>query len=194
MESNLRYFSPAKINLFLEVLSKRKDNYHELNSLICFCDVGDFIEVERSNVLKIEVVGPFSKKLSLNENIIIKTHKIISKYFNIGNFNIRLFKNLPISSGIGGGSSNAATFFKIIEEKLNLNIETNIKNKILLEIGADVPVCYYQRFSIISGIGDKIEFVPPIEESYILLVNPLIEVSTKDIFKELKVFSEKKQN
>lgn len=192
MESNLRYFSPAKINLFLEVLSKRKDNYHELNSLICFCDVGDFIEVERSNVLKIEVVGPFSKKLSLNENIIIKTHKIISKYFNIENFNIRLFKNLPISSGIGGGSSNAATFFKIIEKKLNLNIETSIKNKILLEIGADVPVCYYQRFSIISGIGDKIEFVPPIEESYILLVNPLIEVSTKDIFRELKVFSEKK--
>ena len=46
MESNLRYFSPAKINLFLEVLSKRKDNYHELNSLICFCDVGDFIEVK----------------------------------------------------------------------------------------------------------------------------------------------------
>ena len=192
MESNLRYFSPAKINLFLEVLSKRKDNYHELNSLICFCDVGDFIEVKRSNVLKIEVVGPFSKKLSLNENIIIKTHKIISKYFEIENFNIRLFKNLPISSGIGGGSSNAATFFKIIEEKLNLNIETNIKNKILLEIGADVPVCYYQKFSIISGIGDKIEFVPPIEETYILLVNPLIEVSTKDIFKELKVFSEKK--
>ena len=104
------------------MLSKRKDNYHELNSLICFCDVGDFIEVKRSNVLKIEVVGPFSKKLSLNENIIIKTHKIISKYFEIGNFNIK-FKNLPISSGIGGGSSNAATFFKIIEEKLNLNMK-----------------------------------------------------------------------
>ena len=65
MESNLRYFSPAKINLFLEVLSKRKDNFHELNTLICFCNVGDFIEVESSNVLKIEVLGTFSKKLSL---------------------------------------------------------------------------------------------------------------------------------
>ncbi len=194
MESNLRYFSPAKINLFLEVLSKRKDNYHELNSLICFCDVGDLIEVKRSKVLKIEVLGPFSKNLSLNENIIIKTHRIISRYFDIGNFNIKLYKNLPISSGIGGGSSNAATFFKIIEKNLNLDLETGIKNKILLEIGADVPVCYYQKFAIISGIGDKIKFLPPIEESYILLINPLVEVSTKDIFSELKVFSEKKTN
>ena len=192
METNLRYFSPAKINLFLEVLSKRKDNYHELNSLICFCDIGDFIEVKKSNVLRIEVLGPFSKKLSFNENIIIKTHKIISRYFKIGNFNIKLFKNLPISSGIGGGSSNAATFFKIVEKKLNLNIKTSIKNKILLEIGADVPVCYHQKFCIISGIGDKIKFLPPIEESYILLINPLVEVSTKDIFNELKIFSEKK--
>jgi len=194
MENNLRYFSPAKINLFLEVLSKRKDNYHELNSLICFCDVGDLIEVKRDNVLKIEVLGPFSKNLSLNENIIIKTHRIISRYFDIGNFNIKLFKNLPISSGIGGGSSNAATFFKIIEKKLNLDIEASIKNKILLEIGADVPVCYYQKFSIISGIGDKIKFLPPIEKNFILLINPLVEVSTKDIFSELNVFSEKKTN
>ena len=194
MENNLRYFSPAKINLFLEVLSKRKDNYHELNSLICFCDVGDLIEVKRDNVLKIEVLGPFSKNLSLNENIIIKTHRIISRYFDIGNFNIKLFKNLPISSGIGGGSSNAATFFKIIEKKLNLDIAASIKKKILLEIGADVPVCYYQKFSIISGIGDKIKFLPPIEKNFILLINPLVEVSTKDIFSELNVFSEKKTN
>ena len=192
MIKQVSYFSPAKINLFLEVLSRRSDKYHEINSLICFCDIGDFIEVTESNALKLQIKGPFAKELPSNNNILIKTHEILNRYFKINNFNINLTKNLPIASGIGGGSSNAATLFRIIESHLNLKIDIKLKNKILLEIGADVPICYYQRLSIVSGIGEKIQYLQPISDTYILLINPLVEVSTKEIFKNLNIFSRKK--
>ena len=192
MLEDKKFFSPAKINLFLEVFSKRKDNYHEINSLICFCNIGDFIKIKKSKKLELEVSGEFSSYLQNNKNIIIKTHQILKHHFKIQDFHIFLEKNLPVASGIGGGSSNAATYFRIVEKYFNLKIEDHLKIKILLEIGSDVPVCYYQNLSLVSGLGEKITFLPPILDTHILLVNPMIEVSTKFVFSCLEHFSKNK--
>ena len=111
---SLTLFSPAKINLFLEVLSKKSNGYHDLNSLMCICNVGDQIRLKKSDTLKLKINGPFSKQLKVhNGNIILyslqKLEEISGLRFKL---DLKLTKNLPISSGIGGGSSNAATIIK----------------------------------------------------------------------------------
>ena len=188
-----KFISPAKLNLYLEVTSKRKDGFHNLESLMTFCELGDVIKIEKSNSFQLKIKGPFGKFLDLNENIILKAinglEKLYERKFQVC---VTLEKNLPISSGMGGGSSNAATVIRAIHEIFRIKESKNIDD-FLISIGADVPFCYYGKSAIIKGIGEKIDFVNhELCNYYVLLINPLKEVSTKKIFEKLKILKKNK--
>ncbi len=188
-----KFISPAKLNLYLEVNNKRKDGFHNIESLMTFCEVGDVIRIERSKALELKITGPFGKFLRHDENIILKVVKGLEQLYE-RKFKVRvtLEKNLPISSGMGGGSSNAATVVRAIHNIFGINESKDLDN-FLISIGADVPFCYYGKTAVIRGIGEKIEFVNhELCDYYILLINPIKEVSTKKIFEKLKIVKTKK--
>ena len=188
-----KFISPAKLNLYLEVNNKRKDGFHNLESLMTFCEVGDVIRIERSKALELKIIGPFGKFLDHNENIILKVVKGLEQlYERKFKVCVTLEKNLPISSGMGGGSSNAATVVRAIHNIFGINESRDLDN-FLISIGADVPFCYYGRTALIRGIGEKIEFVNhELCDYYVLLINPIKEVSTQKIFEKLKIVKTKK--
>ena len=191
--SEISKLSPAKINLFLEVVKKRPDGYHDLESLMTFCNFGDTIAMKKSKAFSINFDGEFGDVIKLEENIICrlinKIEQILEKKIKV---NIQLTKNLPIASGLGGGSSNAATALKCIMELYDIKFSRKKLNSVLFELGADVPFCYYGKSAIITGIGNISEFTTDIPNYHVLLVNPLRRVPTAEIFKKISV--EKKLN
>lgn len=193
-------FSPGKINLYLEVQSKRADGYHNIDSLMTFLDIGDQISVKKSDKFHLKIEGDFSQSLENRVNLIEVTLSKLEKFYK-RKFSVEVIlkKNLPIASGMAGGSSNAATFIKCVREMYELE-ELNGFESFLLSLGADVPFCYNGRSAIVSGIGEKIEFIKDLRNYLILLINPKVEVATEDMFQSLnmkKQFSdltEKKNN
>ena len=183
------YLSPIKLNLFLEVIKKTSDGYHQLESLMIFCKFGDFIKIKKSNKFLFSIEGPFSENLSTRQNIIIDTVSLLENFFGMKfNIEIVLKKNLPISSGMGGGSSNAATVFHCLKNLYNLKIKKKDLDELLFSLGADVPFCYYRKSAMVKGKGEKIFFLnKKIRELPVVLVNPLIEISTKKIFENLNL-------
>ena len=181
----IKKLSPAKINLFLEVKNKRIDGYHDIQSLMTFCDFGDTLSVSKSKDFRIKLDGPFSSSLINKENLIQKTVKKLEDLFQ-RKFNVEvvLKKKLPIASGMAGGSSNAATFIACVKEIFRLE-EVDGFNELLLSLGADVPFCYNGKTALVTGIGENIKFTKNLKEYFVLLVNPKIEVSTKEIFNNI---------
>lgn len=193
MKRSHKFISPAKLNLYLEVKNKRKDGFHNLESLMTFCELGDIIRIEKSSTFKLKINGPFGRFLDLNKNIIVEAvnglEQLYEREFGVS---VTLEKNLPISSGMGGGSSNAATVIRAIHDIFEVD-ESQYLDNFLVSIGADVPFCYYGKSAIITGIGDKIQFVNhDLDDYHVLLVNPIKEISTKKIFEKLKIEKEKK--
>ena len=176
--------APAKINLYLNIIGQRVNDYHELDSLIAFAAHGDQIEVKKCDHFKLEASGPFSETLPpINENLVIKAAKELARGTNYeGGACIKLIKNLPVSSGVGGGSADAAATLKALNDLW----ETNLQNKDLmvmaLRLGADVPACMLSKTARMSGIGDKLSKVSGLPNCGILLVNPGIPISTVNVF------------
>ena len=187
MTISITKLSPAKINLFLEVKSKRDDGYHDIQSLMTFCDFGDTLCVSESNDFRIKIEGPFSSSLVNKENLIHRTVKKLEGLFKRSfNVEVVLKKELPIASGMAGGSSNAATFIACVKEIFKLD-EVDGFDELLLSLGADVPFCYNGRTAFVSGVGENIKFTKNLKEYFVLLVNPNIEISTKEIFHNLNL-------
>lgn len=190
MSNDSLFFSPSKLNLFLEVISKRRNGYHNLNSLMCFSDIGDYIEIGKSKNFTFKIKGDFASDLLGRENIISRAVFKLEEFLKIKiNVQIILTKNLPISSGLAGGSSNAATTIKVIIKYLKLRIDKIDIDRILLSLGSDVPFCYYGKTSLVSGIGETLEPIAPLPEFHVLLVNPRIDIPTKMIFSRVKSFT-----
>lgn len=175
----------AKINLDLLITGRRKDGYHLLDSLVVFADIGDELTAEVSDGLSLEISGPFSKDLENSEdNLIIKAARLICQEAGTEpDIKFHLVKNMPVSSGIGGGSADAAAALKLCIEKLSLNIEPQSLNKIALKLGADVPVCLKSSACYMRGIGEDITEIKLMSPAYVLLVNPGVSVSTAEVFK-----------
>ncbi len=176
--------APAKINLDLRITGRRDDGYHLLDSIVAFTEFGDEIVAELSDSLKIEISGPFAFELDAkDDNLILKAARLLCTAAGVEpNLKFYLTKNLPVSSGIGGGSADAAAAMKLTRDLLSLDIDDSVFHNIALEIGADVPVCLISETSHMGGIGDEIQKLSLNDELHILLVNPGVSVSTPDIF------------
>lgn len=179
----------SKVNLFLHVTGKRNDGYHLLESLVVFPEWGDKITVKKSKSLTLEVTGPFSKMIgSTEENLALKAaHLLKHEAGSNDGAHIILEKNLPVAAGIGGGSADAAAVLKSLNMLWNIGFSNDHLGQIGLTLGADIPVCLYGKPAMMSGIGEQISGLQEFPKFHILLVNPGISVSTRDVFSQLKI-------
>src|SRR5690606_5243527 len=149
----------AKLNLYLEVTGINQQGYHLLDSLMSLINLYDIIKIEESSKLELAIDGAYSKhlKANINENIIIKAVNLLAKNYNLNpKFKISLTKNIPVSAGLCGGSSNAATIILMFNQIYNLNLPIERLTEIGLQLGCDVPFFLHQKTALISGIGEKI--------------------------------------
>lgn len=176
----LHSISRVKVNLYLHVIGKRKDGYHNLDSLVAFPNIGDKIEIYPSKNINLTITGRLKKELPTKENLILKASKLFKN--NKNGADIHLNKNIPISAGLGGGSSNAAVVLKLLSKLWNVPLPS-IQDIVLL--GADIPVCMDWRLQRMQGIGDNTSFISFQGHLWILLLNNGDKTPTNLIFKEL---------
>lgn len=184
----VKVFAPAKINLFLHVGDRRDDGYHALESLVVFADVGDELLIEPSNGFALALAGPFGTKLeNEQDNLIAKAARALgAKAGRKPDVKITLTKNLPVASGIGGGSADAAAALRGLVQFWDLKISQPELHAIAETLGSDVPACLLSETLWMTGRGEGIEPVPGVPPAPLVLVNPGVGVSTKDIFADLK--------
>jgi 4-diphosphocytidyl-2-C-methyl-D-erythritol kinase len=178
--------APAKINLFLHITGKREDGYSLLQSLVAFTEYGDEIQVAENSELSLEIAGEFGHELAtydVKDNLVIKAAIALQEYINkpLG-AKIKLVKNLPIASGIGGGSSDAAATLRALCELWRIAISDGELLEIAIKLGSDVPVCLSGNTALMSGIGEEVKEVDLQGKTYIVLVNPNIHLSTAEMF------------
>jgi 4-diphosphocytidyl-2-C-methyl-D-erythritol kinase len=186
MLSSVREFAPAKINLALHVLGRRSDGYHELDSMVAFASVGDELEIAVSDKTSLNVDGPYASDVPLTaDNLVLKAHAALLAIADIPPVAMRLTKNLPVASGIGGGSADAAAALRGLMRLSNVRFEPETVQNIALSLGADVPVCVRGSACRMQGVGDVISDVKLLPAKAILLVNPLVACSTADVFRKM---------
>ncbi|MBU6140917.1 MAG: 4-(cytidine 5'-diphospho)-2-C-methyl-D-erythritol kinase [Proteobacteria bacterium] len=179
-------FCPAKINLFLKVVGKRVDGFHELESLFVFTDLVDELEVSLSDNFALEISGDFARFVDQENNLFVKIINFFVQEFAVTkNIKIRIVKNIPVGSGLGGGSSNAAYFIRALNEIFALNLDKKSLQKISLKFGSDIPFFFEEQASIVTGRGEIIENFPEFKPISALLIHPKISLGTKDIFQKL---------
>lgn len=177
--------APAKINLYLNIIGKLNETYHELDSLVGFATYGDKVFVRDCEDFRLEISGPFSQMLPPEKNnLVIKAAKELARETNYaGGAYIKLVKNLPISSGIGGGSADAAATLKALNRLWGIKLKKEDLMTVGLKLGSDVPVCVKGKPARIGGRGEKIFSFEGFPKCGILLVNPRVPIPTIDVFK-----------
>ncbi|MCW5729116.1 MAG: 4-(cytidine 5'-diphospho)-2-C-methyl-D-erythritol kinase [Alphaproteobacteria bacterium] len=183
--SSLAAFAPAKINLFLEVTGRRADGYHLLDSLVVFAGIGDSVAVAPAERLELHLDGPFGAGLAAEpDNLVLRAARALAENHGIAaQASIRLTKRLPIASGIGGGSSDAAAALRALSALWNLSPDPASLQELALGLGADVPACLLARPLRMEGIGDRLTPLAPLPPLSVLLVNPLRPVPTGQVFR-----------
>jgi 4-diphosphocytidyl-2-C-methyl-D-erythritol kinase len=177
----------AKINLALHVRRRREDGYHDIETLFAFARHGDQLQASLSDRLDLTIDGPFGRGLSADDdNLVMQAANRLRAHFSITDgASIRLTKNLPIASGIGGGSADAAAAARLLNRLWDIQASEQELADILAPLGADIPACVFSRTSFGSGTGTAIELRDDsnVPARHLLLVNPLQSVSTAAIFK-----------
>ncbi|WP_298214496.1 4-(cytidine 5'-diphospho)-2-C-methyl-D-erythritol kinase [Acidocella sp.] len=175
----LASFAPAKVNLYLHVTGKRADGYHLLDSLAVFPAVGDRVEAEAAAELSLDLGGPFGAALrGETDNLLLRAARALAPGRGAA---LRLEKNLPVASGIGGGSADAAAALRVLSRLWGVNAAD--LPRLALGLGADVPVCLRRAPARMQGIGELLAPAPRLPEFGILLANPGVAVSTPAVFK-----------
>lgn len=170
--------SCAKVNLMLKVIKKRENGYHELQMLNQRIPLFDEIVIESSDEDKIEFVNE-----NISAEFLYKVLKKIKSIYNIEkNYFIKIYKNIPVGAGLGGASMNAATLIDAILD--DNNIQETINNKITYfkDLGADIPYGFVDKKAIVEGIGENIYIIEKEITNSLVLVNPNINISTKEVF------------
>ena len=178
-------FAPAKVNLYLHVTGRRDDGYHELESLVVFADVGDRVTAEAATELSLRVTGPRGEGLSAgDDNLVMRAAEALCARTGMAaGAALTLEKVLPVASGIGGGSADAAAALKALVRLWGLHPGAHDLSGLSLDLGADVPVCLAGRAAVMSGIGERLDFVDLPAPLAAVLVNPGVAVSTPAVFK-----------
>ena len=174
-------FAPAKINLSLHLVGQKSDGYHLLDSIVSFVNIGDKISIETGKSGELKVAGPFAKDLPRsNHNLVLKAARLFN---NIKLSRITLEKNIPVASGIGGGSADAAATVRLFSKFYN---KPELSVEKLISLGSDVPVCMQKGIVRMMGVGEEIINLSPAPKVGILLVNPHKALSTAKVFSAVK--------
>ena len=193
--------APAKINLTLEIRGRRSDGYHELESLIVFARVGDRLRFVPGEAIALDLRGPFAAALGGgSENLVLKAARELGSRvegLKLGRF--ELWKRLPVASGVGGGSSDAAAALRVLARLNSIALDDPRLTDAACATGVDVPVCLAARARLVRGIGERLSDPidlpkpdgPPLRGGLpysrlvhlpSVLVNPCVPVATKDVF------------
>nr|WP_294565585.1 4-(cytidine 5'-diphospho)-2-C-methyl-D-erythritol kinase [uncultured Rhodopila sp.] len=175
----------AKINLHLHVVGRRPDGYHLLDSLVVFAGAADGLTVEPADALSLSVTGPFAAGLDGEaDNLVLRAARALAMHANVPPAGrLVLEKNLPIASGIGGGSADAAAALRLLDRFWRIGAGPRTLAAIAGGLGADVPVCVASQPASMSGIGEILAPAPGLPEAGIVLVNPGVAVSTPAVFR-----------
>lgn len=177
----IKQIGRAKVNLCLHVVGQRADGYHLLDSIVGFAEFGDVLTFEPDEVTTLTIDGPFADGLTgEDDNLILKAARCFSGTKGAA---IHLIKNLPVASGIGGGSADAAATLCGLADLWD---EPLPPVQMQLALGADVPVCLASGVVRMQGIGEDVTPVKGVEAKPMILVNPGVSVSTPTIFKALQ--------
>ncbi|MGB3501908.1 MAG: 4-(cytidine 5'-diphospho)-2-C-methyl-D-erythritol kinase [Mesorhizobium sp.] len=186
----LTEFAAAKINLALHVTGRRPDGYHLLDSLVAFGRFGDRIVVSPSSEDSFAVDGPFAPSVPLDaSNLVLKARDALRTAHSPGMaqpVSIRLTKNLPVASGVGGGSSDAAATLRALNQLWGAGLGPSELAAIGLSLGADVPMCLSSAALVARGVGDEVSPLAAFPSLGIVLVNPNVPVSTPAVFAALQ--------
>jgi len=177
----------------LRVLRKLSDGYHNIKSLITFCDLHDVISVKKIKTHKdsVSFSGKFKKGINRKSNTITKVLQLLRKkrFFRKQSFKINVKKNIPHGSGLGGGSSNAASLLNFLNKKMRLKISKKEITKIANQVGFDVPVSLEKKNILLTGKKNKMIKINQKFKLNTLIVYPNIVCSTKKIYKKNKTFT-----
>lgn len=182
----MKYRAYAKVNLGLDVASKREDGYHELKSVMVPIQLHDLIEIHVSEQMHFECVPNFL--IHPDKNTLLKMIEVCRAKFNFTeNFYIRLYKHIPSQAGLGGGSSDAAAILNYLDKYFKWNLSDQEKIDLAVQVGADVPFCLFEKPALVTGIGEKLEFFENKTSFWMVLVQPRKGVSTKKAFEGLDI-------
>jgi 4-diphosphocytidyl-2-C-methyl-D-erythritol kinase len=179
-------FAPAKINLALHVLGRRADGYHELDSVVAFADVGDRLTLEPAAQTTLSVHGVFAAAVPATpDNLVLKAYAALHAVHSLQPVAFHLSKTLPVASGIGGGSADAAAALRGLIRMQNIKLDSGTLQTIALSLGADVPVCLHGKACRMRGVGEHITDLESATPHAIMLVNPQQACSTADVFRAM---------
>ena len=185
--TRLQLAAPAKLNLYLHIAGRRDDGYHRVDSLIAFAETGDIVTVTPARDLTLVVDGPFAAALPPSEdNLVLRAAAQLRARASVASgAAITLTKNLPVASGIGGGSADAAATLRLLCRLHGREVEQHALASLGLCIGADVPVCLDSGPAMMWGKGELIERMDTLPDFWFVLVNPGVAVSTASVFAAL---------
>ena len=185
--------APAKINLRLEVLSKREDGYHELQMIMLRLDFGDTLTLTESDTLKMSCDNPALP--TDDSNLVMRAAKIFEeKAARPVRVNFDLKKRIPIAAGLGGGSSDAAAALIGLQEYYNTAFSNADLESMGMNLGADVPFFIRPGHKIAQGVGERLFPFSIDPELALVLINPQIAVSTREIYQKIRLTTPQKQN
>ncbi|ASC05119.1 4-diphosphocytidyl-2-C-methyl-D-erythritol kinase [Acetobacter pasteurianus] len=191
--TTLTEIAPAKINLYLHVTGRRPDGYHLLDSLVVFAGAGDVLHYEPgTEPLHLKLEGRFGRALGADaagaDNLVMKAAAVLrdlaGPQANVQGGCLVLEKNLPVASGIGGGSADAAAALRLLNRAWNAQVDEPTLFRVAETLGADVPVCLLSQTVRMEGIGETLTPAPRLPECGLVLVNCGQAVSTPDVFRK----------
>jgi 4-diphosphocytidyl-2-C-methyl-D-erythritol kinase len=176
--------APAKLNLALHVRGQRPDGRHSIETIFAFCTDGDWLAAEPADELSLSVSGPFAAEVPLGEgNLVVRAAEALKSAAGVDQgAAIQLDKRLPVASGIGGGSADAAAALRLLTSLWR--IDPSHASAVAPQIGSDVPACLLSLSARGEGAGEDIRQVdlPGISGSPVLLINPRVQLPTSDVF------------
>jgi 4-diphosphocytidyl-2-C-methyl-D-erythritol kinase len=175
----------AKVNLYLHVLGRRADGYHELDSLVVFADAGDALRAVPAATLSLTLDGPFAAALAgERDNLVLRAARALAASADAPpGAALHLTKTLPVASGLGGGSADAAAALRLLARLWRLRLDAARLHAIARGLGADVPVCLAGRAAFVGGIGERLDPAPALPPAGLVLVNPGVPLATPSVFK-----------
>ena len=186
--------APAKLNLTLRVVGRRADGYHELESLVVFAGLCDWLGLDPGDGLTLEVLGPRARETGpVDENLVVRAVRSLTTQIprlRLGRF--RLIKQLPAAAGLGGGSADAAAALRLLATAIGLSVDDPRVLASARATGADVLACLFPQARTIKGIGNELGPTIRLPDTFAVLVNPQVRAPTHKVFAAFDLVSEPK--
>lgn len=185
MDAPFTAVARAKLNLYLHVVGRRADGYHLLDTLVAFAGIGDTVAVRPAHTLALIVDGPFANAVPTgDDNLVLRAARALAAAAGVApRAEIRLTKTLPVASGIGGGSADAAAALKLLSSLWDLDAGRRTLREVAATLGADVPMCLEAHPVFAGGIGADVTLAPALPPVWVVLVNAGAPVLTAAVYR-----------